>query len=276
VFIGISGRGILAIAQSSSVSCAVSAAGMQAALHRVGSGPLLGSAQSSGAPPGAAGGAAGLESCDSGTETVLDFDTLTRNQIRQEPSGQFSCALCWKTPCDAGQLKMHLNSKEHLRRLSNLNYEKDPLAFVPSPHREVTVVLGGWPTCSICKNTKRMDESHWNSAAHERNLKFHLEQQNVLLPQPPPPPEPVSVGYDYDNEAGGVVIAAAYPFVGASSSITSMTSVCVETTSHLLAMLMVSRFEASRCLIALIHETPLQFHAGLLRASFCASLWHRC
>ena len=55
-----------------------------------------------------------------------------------------------------------------------------------------------------------MDEGHWNSAKHQKYLKFHLEeQQNVLLPQPSRPLELV----------GGSVVFAA-------SSIASMTSVC--------------------------------------------------
>ena len=180
------------------------------ALHCVGSGPLLGSVQSSGVSAGAAGGAAGLESCDDGTGMVFDFDTLTRNQIRREQSGWFWCALCWKTPCDVWQLEMHLKGDEHLRRMRNFKYEENPLVFVPSPHREVTVLLGGWPTCRICSGQKRMDEGHWKSAKHQKNLKSYLEeQQNVLLPQLSRPPELVG---------DSVVLEA--------SSIASMTSVC--------------------------------------------------
>jgi hypothetical protein len=209
---------------------------MQAALHGVGLGSLRGPPRAAEAPPGCR---FGLAPCvprvlsPAYSFPALDPDEMRYNEISREPDGQFYCALCWKHPTDEWQVIKHLQSKEHEKRILNREYEKDPLACVPSPHREFTVILGGWATCRLCN--KRMDESHWNSDKHIRYLNYYLGQQNVLcnvgslplplpdtqlpLPQPPPPPEPPSIGYGI--AAGGIVNAAAGSLVAASNTSTS-------------------------------------------------------
>ena len=223
-------------AENSCVRCAISADRMQAALHGVGLGSLRGPPQAVEAPPGCR---FGLAPCVSRvlspaySNPVLDPGEMKFNEISREPDGQFYCALCWKHPTDEWQVITHLQSKEHEKRILNREYEKDPLACVPSPHREFTTILGGWAICTLCN--KRMDASHWNSGKHIRYLNYYLARQNVFcnvaslplplpdtqlpLPQPPPPPEPPSIGYGIS--AGGIVNAAARSLVAASNTSTS-------------------------------------------------------
>lgn len=170
---------------------------------------------------------------------ALDPEELRYNEICRKSNGAFYCALCWKHPRDEWHVKNHIQSKEHVKRILNREYEADPLACVPSPHLEFTAIVDGWATCSICN--KRMDEKHWNSEKHIRYLNYYLGQQNALgnvgpvslppldtqlpLPQPPPPPEPPSLGCGI--AAGGFVTAAVRSSVAASNT-TSMTS-CAQT-----------------------------------------------
>lgn len=193
---------------------------MQAALR--GLGPLRGP-QAVEAPPGLAGAGCqlGLAACDPRVLSpfypplpAFDPEELARNYIIRKPNGEFKCEICWKFPTDEYQVKNHLQSKEHERRMANKQYEADPCAGVPYPHREFTRNIDGWATCTICN--KRMDESHWNSAKHIQYLNYALVGQsagcNVVplpqsppplplplldqppLPQPPPPPKQPSIG----------------------------------------------------------------------------------
>jgi hypothetical protein len=145
---------------------------------------------------------------------VFDEEELQRNGIIWKPNGEFYCKKCWKTPADEYQLKNHLQSKEHERRIANERYELDPLAGVPYPHLAVTKNINGWAVCTLCN--KQMNEGHWNSTKHIQQINYYLA--NVFrsagcndaplsqpplqvplfdqppLPQPPSPPEWPSIG----------------------------------------------------------------------------------
>eukprot|EP00930_Biecheleria_cincta_P018361 TRINITY_DN14329_c0_g1_i1.p1 TRINITY_DN14329_c0_g1~~TRINITY_DN14329_c0_g1_i1.p1 ORF type:complete len:311 (-),score=42.12 TRINITY_DN14329_c0_g1_i1:124-1056(-) len=209
---------------------------MHAALHSVGLGPLRGVPQSAEPPSGVAGCQLELAPCDPRVLSpfyappVLDPEEMRHNLISRKPDGDFYCALCWKSPPDEWRVKEHLMSKDHLRRMSNEQYRADPLACVPSPHREFTVNLDGWATCTLCN--KKMDESHWHSAKHTQYLNWALVQRSAVcnvaqlplplvdspppLPQPPPPPERPGVGCG--AAAGGSVIAGGKLFPAASDT----------------------------------------------------------
>ena len=132
----------------------------------------------------------------------LDSETLEFHRISKKPNGEFYCALCWKNPTDGWQVLTHLQSHEHQRRMKNEQYEADPLAFVPHPHRDFTQLVDGWATCTICD--ERMDEKHCHSVKHMRWVNHLLQQRTAFgsigsvplhapdtsppLPQPPPPP----------------------------------------------------------------------------------------
>ena len=223
-------------AENSCVRCAISADRMQAALHGVGPGSLREPLQAAEAPTGCRFGSAPCVPrviSPAYSIPALDPGEMTYNEISCAPDGKFYCALCWKHPTDEWQVKTHLQSKEHKKRILNREYEKDPLSGVPFEQREITTILDGWATCTLCN--RRMDESHWNSEKHIRFFNYYLAQQNVLrdvasvplslpdiqlpLPQPPPPPEPPGIGYGI--EAGGIVNAAARSVVAASNTSTS-------------------------------------------------------
>ena len=130
---------------------------MQAALGGVGSGPLRGASQAAEPPSGCQNGFA---PCD---RTVfnqayyipdLGPDELVYHGISRTPGGDFYCALCWRHPADEWQVKTHIQSKDHLKRIGTREYYANPLAFVPISQLDVTKLQDGWATCILCN--KRM------------------------------------------------------------------------------------------------------------------------
>ena len=98
-------------------------------------------------------------------QTVAPFndDQLAINRIIQRPNGTFHCELCWKNPECMWRVRQHVGSKDHKRRMANMQYQEDPVAYVPYPHREFTELRNGWATCKICDSA--MVENHWKSEA---------------------------------------------------------------------------------------------------------------
>ena len=124
----------------------------------------------------------GMSACDkrplnSCHDSHLSPDELQRNWIGSKPTGGFHCALCWANPLDQSQVLSHLQSRQHARKMFNVQYQADPLGCVPSPHRHFTVIQDGWPICRICN--KRMEATHWNSERHRRYLKYYLGHQDA-------------------------------------------------------------------------------------------------
>ena len=77
----------------------------------------------------------------------LNDDQLAINRIIQRPNGTFHCELCSKNPECMWRVCQHVDSKDHKRRMANMQYQEDPVAYVPYPHREFTELRNGWATC---------------------------------------------------------------------------------------------------------------------------------
>ena len=156
-----------------------------------------------------------LRSSDSKHSGGADHGCDTTAAASFSDSESIFCSEC-ETHVTKCQFLDHLRSRRHIGNVKHRDYMKNPMRWIPLPHRLATDIdSDGWPVCTVCStptHCKFMVQAHWNSDPHRLRLDYYLSPELakaqripeawLVLPPvswdppdrqpdvvPPPPPE---------------------------------------------------------------------------------------